>query len=334
MIVPYLSIDLFFVTAPFLCRSQRELSAFAKRIAAAIVVAGTCFLLFPRRFAFDRPQADGWLGAVFDWFRGMDLPYNLFPSLHIALGSLLVVTYARHTRGVIRVLVCGWFVLIAASAVLTWQHHILDVVGGLALAGYCFYFIREDAGGVAGGSRPADRSALSRGCSRAQRCRGRLLALGRFAPLAGSFTGARRGGVFSTSARRFFAKTDGVVPWSTCWALGPCLLGQHLSRLYYRRQCRAWDQVTPNVWIGRVLNEREAAQAVHAGVTAVLDLTAEFSAPKAFRRSVLLECPSSRSHRADGRTTRHSWRASFRNNPKTASSTCIARLVIRAAPRR
>src|SRR5476651_2831748 len=24
-----------------------------------------------------------WLGAVFDWFRGMDQPYNLLPSLHI-----------------------------------------------------------------------------------------------------------------------------------------------------------------------------------------------------------------------------------------------------------
>ncbi len=172
MVLPYLSIDLFFVTAPFLCRSQRELSAFAKRIAAAIVVAGTCFLLFPRRFAFDRPQADGWLGAAFDWFRGMDLPYNLFPSLHIALGSLLVVTYARHTRGVIRVLVCGWFILIAASAVLTWQHHILDVVGGLALAGYCFYFIRETPAELPVVPDRADWLALSRGRDRARRSRG------------------------------------------------------------------------------------------------------------------------------------------------------------------
>ncbi len=55
MVVPYLSIDLFFVAAPFLCRSQRELSAFAKRISAAIIVAGICFLLFPLRFAFSRP---------------------------------------------------------------------------------------------------------------------------------------------------------------------------------------------------------------------------------------------------------------------------------------
>jgi protein phosphatase len=61
------------------------------------------------------------------------------------------------------------------------------------------------------------------------------------------------------------------------------LLGQQLSRLYYRRECRAWDQLTPTVWIGSVLNRREAADAVRQGVTAVLDLTAEFSAPAPFR---------------------------------------------------
>src|SRR4051794_16027140 len=67
----YLSIDLFFVAAPFLCRSERELTTFAKRIAAAIVIAGIGFLLFPLRFVFARPQATGWIGSAFDWFRAM-----------------------------------------------------------------------------------------------------------------------------------------------------------------------------------------------------------------------------------------------------------------------
>ncbi|MEP6956179.1 MAG: dual specificity protein phosphatase family protein, partial [Chthoniobacterales bacterium] len=82
---------------------------------------------------------------------------------------------------------------------------------------------------------------------------------------------------------RIYRKVDGLLPWSTVWALGPGLFGQHLSRMYYRRQCRAWDEVTPHVWIGSALREREACAAVAAGVTAVLDVTAEFSAPRAFR---------------------------------------------------
>src|ERR1700719_3589221 len=60
-ILPYMSIDLFFVAAPFLCRTERELSILAKRIATAIMVAGACFLTFPLRFAFPRPHARGWL---------------------------------------------------------------------------------------------------------------------------------------------------------------------------------------------------------------------------------------------------------------------------------
>lgn len=143
MIAPYMSIDFFFVAAPFVCRTERELSVFAKRVAAAIVIAGVCFLLFPLRFAFPRPHASGWTGAIFNWFRALDAPYNLCPSLHIALCSLLCLTYARHTRGLLRSVVVGWFMLIGASAVLTYQHHLLDVVGGVALAVVCLYVIRE-----------------------------------------------------------------------------------------------------------------------------------------------------------------------------------------------
>ncbi|HEX8279939.1 MAG TPA: hypothetical protein VF551_01065, partial [Chthoniobacterales bacterium] len=40
MIVPYMSIDLFFVVAPSLCRTNAELNTFAKRIAGAILAAG------------------------------------------------------------------------------------------------------------------------------------------------------------------------------------------------------------------------------------------------------------------------------------------------------
>ena len=142
-ILPYMSIDLFFVAAPFLCRTDRELSIFAKRVAAAIIVAGICFLLLPLRFAFPRPHADGWLGALFDWFRGMDAPHNLLPSLHAALTLILLDVYFRHTRGVVRVAIMMWFVLITLSPILTYQHHVIDIAGGFVLAAFCFWFFRE-----------------------------------------------------------------------------------------------------------------------------------------------------------------------------------------------
>jgi protein phosphatase len=65
--------------------------------------------------------------------------------------------------------------------------------------------------------------------------------------------------------------------------LAPVLLGQYLSLLYYRRQCRPWDEFSPGLLIGRQLDDAEAAEAVRQGVTAVLDLTAEFSEATPFR---------------------------------------------------
>jgi protein phosphatase len=66
--------------------------------------------------------------------------------------------------------------------------------------------------------------------------------------------------------------------------LATCLLGQYLSLLYYRSQCRSWDEVTPRIWIGGKLGARSANKVLRAGVTAVLDLSAEFSEAKPLRK--------------------------------------------------
>ena len=138
-----MSIDLFYVTAPFLCRTERELAILAKRIAFAIIVAGICFLIFPLQFAFARPHADGWLGAIFDWFRGVDAPYNLLPSLHAGLMLILADVYFHNTGGVARLLTMTWFALIALSPLLTYQHHVIDIISGFGLAAVCFLIFRD-----------------------------------------------------------------------------------------------------------------------------------------------------------------------------------------------
>jgi len=282
LIVPYMSIDLFFIAAPFLCRTDRELSVFAKRVVAAIFIAGTCFLLFPLRFAFPRPHADGWSGALFDWFRAMDAPYNLFPSLHAAFWLFLVDLYGRHLRGILLGAAMTWFALIGLSPVLTYQHHVIDIVGGFALAGYCFYLFREPSAQLpvmvnrrigfyyASGTvivlallptiRPWSGLLLWPG-----------LALG---IVASGYLGV---------GPIIFRKRKGKLPWTAKFVLGPCLIGQYLSLLYYRRQCRSWDEITPQIWIGGKLGHRAAKRALQAGVTTVLDLSAEFSETKLFR---------------------------------------------------
>lgn len=282
MIIPYLSIDFFFVAAPFLCTSRRELIAFSKRIVAAILIAGLCFLLYPLTLAVARPAASGWLGSVFDWFRAMDKPYNLLPSLHIALRCILVGVYVRHTRGFLRAASHVWFSLIGLSTLLTYQHHIIDVVGGFALGGYCIYFFAEDSTKLPVVRNPRIGHYYTIGA---------LLCVAlsyvwwpwgiwmlwpafSWAIVASGYYGAGPG---------IYRKAKGQLPLATWWALAFPLIGQRLSLFYYSMQCRPWDAVRPNVWIGRRLSNREAAEAAKAGVTAVLDLSAEFTEAAPFR---------------------------------------------------
>src|SRR6476620_1258443 len=283
MILPYMSIDLFFIAAPFLCRTEEELRIFSRRVIAAIIIAGLCFLLFPLRFAFPRPHANGWLGAVFDWFRGVDLPFNLFPSLHAALLLLLVDVYARNLRGVLLLAVMSWFFLIALSPLLTYQHHVIDIIGGFVLAGYSFYFFREpsDAPAVVAnrriGSYYAAGAALVLIVGAIFWPWGALLLWPAIALGIVAIAYFRAGPIV-------FHKTEGKLPWSTRFVLAPCLLGQYLSLLYYRSQCRSWDKVTPQIWIGGKLGCRSANKALCSAVVSVLDLSAEFSEAKPFRQ--------------------------------------------------
>lgn len=137
LILPYMSIDLFFVFAPFVARSEEEVRAFSRRVTSAIIVAGICFLVVPLKFSFERPRTGGLMGAFFDWFRTLDAPYNQLPSLHIALAWFLMDIYLRRGPVWSRAAIFIWFSMIIASTVLTFQHHVIDVIGGALLAAAC-----------------------------------------------------------------------------------------------------------------------------------------------------------------------------------------------------
>jgi len=290
LIIPYLSIDLFFVGAPFLCRDEGELRTFTLRVATAIIVAGSCFLIFPVRFAFARPRAPGWNGLLFDAFRVLDAPYNLLPSLHAALGLFLLDIYLRHSRGLWRVLILIWFAFILISPVLTYQHHVADIAAGFALAGLCFYFFREsmETMPTSGNRRIGIYYVGGVIC---------LIILAFLRPALAPWAAWPIVSLTLMATAYFgwgaavFRKSRGQLPLSTCFVLGPCLLGQHLSLGYYRWQYDPWNKVTDSVLLGRLLKEREAARLVQDGVKAVLDVSAEFSEAKPFRQVVYRNIP-------------------------------------------
>jgi membrane-associated phospholipid phosphatase len=140
----YSSLWPMFATVPFLLRREYELRRLAQIIRMEILIAGVFFLLAPMP---DRPPAGdlGWFGGAFRAADMLNLEFNQFPSLHAAFGFTLGWVLAGSCGPGPRLLLWGWSLAIGVAAVLTWQHALLDIVGGalLTVAVLAFQGIRE-----------------------------------------------------------------------------------------------------------------------------------------------------------------------------------------------
>ena len=297
LIVPYMSIDLFFVASFLLCADRIELRAHSRRLGAAIIVAGLAFLVFPLTAGYPRPEVSGWAGSLFGLLWSFDKPHNLVPSLHVALASLLWPVYVRHAppnnHGSLRWIVHLWFTLIIASSLFTWQHHVLDVVTGAMLGQICMFAFPE-----------SPEQVLARSASVNFRV-ARLFAvgsavLGIMAIALGSWLWllvwpaaslALIAIAYMRGNSSVFRKTGGSLPISTRVVLGPYLFGAYVRLLIYRRRVERWVEAAPGVYCGRLLTRREALALRSMGVTGVLDLTAEHAETRAFLGTEYLNVP-------------------------------------------
>lgn len=282
MIVPYWSLDAFFVVAPFLCRSAQDLRVLRSRLVWTNLIAGACFLIVPLVLAWQRPKVEGLYAPLFNAIQGMDAPHNLFPSLHIILRTVLAVHYARHSQGLVKWLLHIWFSLIGVSTLLTWQHHVMDVWGGFVFAGLILHIVPENA--------PEKPLPGNRRLGLAYLGVALLLMAGcRMAPPWTLFLAWPAAGLGTVSAAYLgmgaavLGKKEGRLHWSTRGLLAPWRLGQWLSWHHYRRQSAPWDQAAPGVWVGALPDAATARRLLDEGVTHVLDMTAEFQAPPLFR---------------------------------------------------
>jgi membrane-associated phospholipid phosphatase len=299
-IVPYLSIDLFFVASFFLCANRVELRTHASRIALAILIAGVAFLVFPLTVGYERLDVSGWTGSLFHFLWSFDKPHNLAPSLHIALASLLWPVYARRAERPLRWLVHGWFTLIVASPILTWQHHLLDVATGAMLGQVCLFVVphgrdlTEDRGATRAleFSSPNFRVALFYATGSA--------VLGVLAIAFGSWFWLLLWPALSLALiaiayvrgnSSVFRKTSGRLPISTRVVLGPYLLGMFARLLIYRCGRERWVEAAPGVYGGRLLTRGEALELKTMGITGVLDLTAEHAETRLFLETDYLNVP-------------------------------------------
>ncbi len=284
MIVPYVSIDLFFALSLFLVADRRELRTHVGRIVLVITVATACFLLFPLRFGFERPVVDGIFGPPFALLHALDGPFNQAPSLHIALLVVLWPVYHRALRGPANLVLHVWFALVGVSVLLTWQHHLIDIPAGalLGLAALCL--LPDHAARRRGAIRPGwDREARQQVGLRYRLGCLALLALTPVAPpwtlglLWPALALALVGAAYAWGGPALLGKSGGDVSLPSRIVLAPYRLGA-LAFLRLRGLFDSpWHEVAPGLVIGRLPSRREAREALDRGVVAALDLTAEFA---------------------------------------------------------
>ena len=110
------------------------LRGLAKQISVAMLIAGCVFLVYPGRIAYEA-VAD--LPPAIRAIRTVDLPYNVIPSLHVALSALVMLFLYPTYRLPGRLFLAAWMLAMIASVLLTHQHHVADVVAAGLLVWTC-----------------------------------------------------------------------------------------------------------------------------------------------------------------------------------------------------
>jgi len=280
MVIPYWSLDLFFIGSFFLCAGKVELNLLTKRLITVTLLSGLCFLLFPLKMGIDRPTPEGWTAPLFHALYHNDLPYNLAPSLHISLRSLIWVFYGAHLTGVARRLVKIWFMLIGLSTLLVWQHHVIDIATGFLMGWLVTALIRDPR--IPDSRTPSRRLALRYGGA-AIVCAALAFAWFGFAWPAVSLGIVSL--AYATGRSSILGKQNGCLSPSSEWCLLPVLFGTWLYQRKWLTSHPAWFEASPGVIFGRKPSAREAAELTSTKPFSVLDLTAESNAPTPLREN-------------------------------------------------
>lgn len=286
MIVPYWSIDLFFVAAPFFCSSTQQLRALGRRIVLAIVIASIFFLLFPLQLAFQREPVPGIPGVLFDALFSFDQVHNLAPSLHIALRTILWTVYIPLVRGIPQIGLKAWFFLVGISTLFCHQHQVIDLITGQLLGLFVLHVVTErNPAGTKGMVSPRKQRLGLCYLAASMICLGLTIL---FWPLGVIFIWpvlslVLVAAAYLSASPKLFRKREGQYSPATRWLLAPYTYVAWHSYLYFTQGRPAYAEIIPGIFMGRRLTPPEAHDLRRRHIKAVLDLGAEYEEVAEFR---------------------------------------------------
>jgi hypothetical protein len=287
-IVPYWSIDLLYAVSIFICTTRRELDRHAQRLLAVQLVSVLCFIVFPLRFSFERPVAEGLFGALFTALGAFDKPFNQAPSLHISLLVVIWLRLAAHLPRAWRVVLHVWMTLIGLSILTTYQHHFIDLPTGILVGLLALWAFPDE------GPSPLHKMAFTPDRRRrrlAARYALGALVFGAIACAGGAWLWlvwpaialAMVALIYALIGTRGFQKgNDGLLTAGASGLLAPYLGAAWLNSRLWTRTHPQPCEVRDGVWIGRVPRGGDAAS-----FAAIVDLCAELPCPaRRFYRTI------------------------------------------------
>lgn len=278
MIVPYWTTNLFYAASLFLCRTREEFMSHVRRLVTAQIISVFFFIFFPLKFSWPKPDTSGAFHFLYESLAAFDKPFNQAPSLHVALTIILASLYLKILPRRGRILFGLWSTLVLVSVMTTYQHHFIDIPTGTLLGLFCVWLWPSDG---------------SRRITAWRRARGQEMALAwcYIAGAAGCALAAflLRGGFLwmlwpafalfgvamaylGLEAAVFDKRLDGKMGWPSRILLFPYLFAAKVNSRLWTRNDRKNVEVAENVFLGRFPASKDLA-----GISAVVDLTCEFS---------------------------------------------------------
>lgn len=148
-VVIYLGCYLFWIANYILIARQgkREVCQFFSADFISRVVCLAFYLIFPTTNVRPVVEPAGFWNQALLFLYAVDAPDNLFPSIHCLVSWFCYIGLRKRNE------VCVWYrafsyvmaILVCASTLLTKQHVVIDVCGGILLAEICFWLGKKQA---------------------------------------------------------------------------------------------------------------------------------------------------------------------------------------------
>ena len=284
-IIPYWSINLFYVATLFFNEDTDGVNRTAKRYLTCQIIAVGCFILFPLRAIFDKPETSGLTGFMFDALGSFDKPFNQAPSLHIALLVIIWDHWRGRFSGWRMRLWHVWSAMIGLSVLTTFQHHFMDIPTGALLGLFALWLFpagNPDAARMAGTGKKRLRKIGGVYAAGSMLFLALTVITFPASPLAlfwlwpSLSLALVAAAYFGLGVRVFQKRADGAVSLAAFWLFMPYRWAARVNAWGWTRKLSPSAHVLENVWLGRIPNNSEINS-----FEAVIDMTGEMLVPMA-----------------------------------------------------